>query len=116
MIALYFLFEFVVINYRPVLIEGMLEASYPSSTTMLVMSVMPTALMQFNNRIKKRFVKLCVLVVIIIYTAFMVVCRLLSGVHWITDIIGGAFVSTSLVSAYSFLTHISILFESRYAQ
>ena len=115
-IALYFLFEFVVINYRPVLIEGMLEASYPSSTTMLVMFVMPTALMQFNSCIKKRFIKICVLVVVMIYTAFMVICRLLSGVHWITDIIGGAFISTSLVSAYSFLTHISILFESRYAQ
>jgi len=115
-IAVYVFFEKIVVNFRPVLIDGYLEASYPSSTTMLVMFVMPTALMQFNSRIKKRFIKICVLVVIIIYTVFMVVCRLLSGVHWITDIIGGAFISTSLVSAYSFLTHISILFESRYAQ
>lgn len=42
----YIFFEIVVINYRPVLIDGYLEASYPSSTTMLVMCVMPAAMMQ----------------------------------------------------------------------
>ena len=58
--ATYIAFEFIVINRRPVLINGYLEASYPSSTTMLVTCVMPTAVMQFKRRIKgqnlKRFV------------------------------------------------------------
>lgn len=35
----YVFFEFHVINRRPVLINGILEASYPSSTTMLAMCV-----------------------------------------------------------------------------
>lgn len=55
-IAAYLLFESVVINYRPVLIGGILEASYPSSTTMLVMCVMPTAIMQLKSRIKNKAV------------------------------------------------------------
>ena len=51
-VAVFLLFEKVVINYRPVLIDGVLEASYPSSTTLLVMCVIPTAMMQFHMRIK----------------------------------------------------------------
>ena len=50
--AIYLFFEFVIINYRPILIEGILEASYPSSTTVLVMCVMTTAMIQFGKRIK----------------------------------------------------------------
>ena len=51
-IGAYALFEIVPINYRPVLIEGVLEVSYPSSTTMLVMCVMPTAVMQIRRRVR----------------------------------------------------------------
>ena len=50
--AFYILFEYVVINRRPVLIDNFLETSYPSSTTLLVLTVMTTALMQFKERIK----------------------------------------------------------------
>ena len=99
-IAVYLLFECVVINYRPVLITGVLEVSYPSSTTMLVMTVMPTALMQWNQRIKTTVLRRSVLVATVAFIVFMVIGRLLSGVHWITDILGGAMLSISLVSAY----------------
>ena len=50
--AMYLLFEEVVINYRPVLIDSNLEASYPSSTTMLALCVLPTAMMQLKSRIR----------------------------------------------------------------
>ena len=50
--AAYLVFEVWVVNYRPVLIEGALEASYPSSTTLLVLCVMPTAMMQLRQRIQ----------------------------------------------------------------
>lgn len=99
-IAAYLLFESVVINYRPVLIGGILEASYPSSTTLLVMCVMPTAIMQFNNRIKNRILRNIISVTIIAFIAFMVIGRLVSGVHWFTDIVGGALLSAGLVMMY----------------
>ena len=98
--AVYVLFEMVVINYRPTLIDGYLEASYPSSTTMLVMCVMPTAMMQLRARIKNKVFSRCVMVAIAVFIAFMVIGRLVSGVHWITDIIGGALFSTAIVLMY----------------
>ena len=98
--AVFLLFEVLAVNYRPVLIEGCLEASYPSSTTMLVLCVMPTAVMQLASRIKSQPVKLAVTLLIIAFIAFMVIGRILSGVHWITDIIGGALLSAGLVGIY----------------
>ena len=96
----YVFFEVFVVNYRPVLIGGILEASYPSSTTMLVMCVMPTAIMQFNARIKNNILKRFVASAITAFVVFMVIGRLVSGVHWFTDIIGGALLSAGLVLLY----------------
>lgn len=96
----YILFEYVVINYRPVLISGYLEASYPSSTTLLVLCVMPTAIMQFNSRIKNRISRRLGAFLITAFIVFMVVGRLISGVHWLSDIIGGALLSAALVTTY----------------
>lgn len=103
-LLLYILFETVVINYRPVLIEGVLEASYPSSTTMLVLCVMPTAALQFRARIHNRAVKRCVVWLIVSFTMFMVVARLVSGVHWFSDIVGGVLLSAGLVTLYHKIT------------
>jgi undecaprenyl-diphosphatase len=99
-IAAYLLFERVAINYRPVLINGYLETSYPSSTTLLVMCVMPTAVMQSGSRIKNKMIRNIVAVTIIAFIAFMVIGRLISGVHWFTDIVGGALLSAGLVMMY----------------
>lgn len=99
-IVAYIFFEMVVINYRPVLINGYLETSYPSSTTMLVACVMPTAIMQLNSRIKNKTIKKCVICIISAFIAFMVIGRLVSGVHWFSDIIGGILLSAGLVTAY----------------
>ena len=105
-IATYLFFESVVINYRPVLIGGSLEASYPSSTTMLVMCVMPTAIMQFGNRIKNKVLRNIIAVAIITFIAFMVIGRLICGVHWFTDIVGGALLSAGLVMMYHLLSNL----------
>ena len=98
--AAFFCFEVLAVNYRPILIDGQLEASYPSSTTMLVMCVMPTSILQFNNRIKKPLARRCVIFASVAFLIFMVLGRLISGVHWLTDIIGGALLSTALVELY----------------
>ena len=103
-IFFYLFFEEVVINFRPVLINGYLEASYPSSTTLLVLCVMPTALMQLNYRIKNSILKNTLKYLIIAFISFMVLGRLISGVHWITDIIGGALLSCGLVLLYKFFS------------
>lgn len=99
--AVFLLFESVVINYRPILIEGVLEASYPSSTTLLVMCVMPTAMMQLKDRIKNTLVRRILYAIIVGFVAFMVIGRLVSGVHWFSDIVGGALLSAGLVLMYS---------------
>ena len=94
----FLVFEAAVINYRPVLIEGILESSYPSSTTLLVLCVMPAARMELGRRMKNgRWVSR----IIIIFEVFMIVSRLLSGVHWLTDIIGGILLSAGLVMLYT---------------
>ena len=95
-LACFALFEVVVVNYRPILIEGVLEASYPSSTTMLCLCVMPTAVMQLHSRGCKRWMS----VILTAFTIFMVAARAISGVHWLTDIIGGALLSAALVGLY----------------
>ena len=92
----YLLFEMVPINYRPILIDGNLEASYPSSTTLLVLSVMPTLKYQIDRRIANSVTRKAIAVFVIVFSAFMVVGRLIAGVHWITDIIGSVFLSSGL--------------------
>ena len=99
----YLLFEAVPVNYRPILIDGNLEASYPSSTTLLVMTVMPTLKYQSDRRIANPAVRKVITVFVIVFTAFMVIGRLISGVHWATDIIGSVFLSSGLFMIYRFL-------------
>lgn len=101
-IAAYILFETVTVNYRPVLINDILEKSYPSSTTLLVTCVMPTAIMQLNSRIKSNTLKRIASLLISAFIIFMVIGRLVSGVHWASDIIGGALLSIGLVALYQY--------------
>ena len=98
--AAYLLFEIISVNFRPVLIDGILESSYPSSTTMLILCIMPTAAMQISNRLKIKALRIGSISLISAFTAFMLIGRIFSGVHWITDIIGGILISGGLVSLY----------------
>lgn len=96
----YLVFEMIPINYRPTLIEGRLEASYPSSTTLLVLSVMPTLVFQTRRRLKNGKAKRIIDIMTVIFSLFMIIGRLASGVHWLTDIIGSVLFSAGLFCIY----------------
>ena len=97
----YILFEVVVINKRPVLVEGVLEASYPSSHTMLSISILSSAIIEIHKFFagKKKFV-IALDTASVVVMLVVVIGRLLSGMHWFTDIIGGILISLALVFIY----------------
>ena len=96
----YAIFEMIPINYRPILIEGRMEASYPSSTTLLVLSVMPALIEQIQRRPSDITAKRIIKIAAIAFSTFMVIGRLVSGVHWFTDIVGGVLLSAGLFMLY----------------
>ncbi len=98
----YLFFEMVPVNYRPILINGALETSYPSSTALLVLSVMPTLKLQIDRRTGNSFVRNLTGILVIVFSSLMVIGRLIAGVHWATDIIGAVFLSVGLFSLYQY--------------
>lgn len=100
-IACYLFFEKVVINCRPILMDGNLEASYPSSHTMIVVSIIATAAMAFRALCpQKKGWCLAVDIFAAVVIAVTVIGRLIAGVHWLTDIVGGLLLSAALVVSY----------------
>ena len=99
-ILAYLIFEMIPINYRPILIEGAKEASYPSSTTLLVLSVMPMLVFQANRRVKDPLARRVILVFTVVFSALMVIGRTVAGVHWLSDIIGSVLLSAGLYLIY----------------
>ncbi|MBR5514768.1 MAG: phosphatase PAP2 family protein [Clostridia bacterium] len=96
----YLIFEMIPLNYRPILINGFMEASYPSSTTLLVLSVMPTLTFQCSFRLKNMVLKRVINVITVIFSVFMVLGRLIAGVHWFTDIAGSVLLCAGLFYCY----------------
>lgn len=96
-IGLYIFFETYIINYRPILMDGTLEASYPSSHTLLSICICGSSLMinkiLYNN--KKIFKLENIISILSIF--IIVIGRLISGVHWFTDIIGAVLISIALL-------------------
>lgn len=100
-ILCYLLFERVPINYRPIPIDGIMEASYPSSTTLLVLSVMPTLKFQVDRRAKSPASRAAATAFVAVFSALMVVGRLVAGVHWATDIVGAVLLAAGLFAVYA---------------
>ncbi len=101
-IAAYLAFEMITINYRPVLVDGLEkpESSYPSSTTLLVLSVMPTLVFQVKRRMADTPARKAIIALAVLFMAFMLIGRLVAGVHWLTDIIGSVILSAGLFIIY----------------
>ncbi len=97
---LYLLFEKNVINYRPVLIEGMLEASYPSSHTILSIFVCASSMIVNRKLIKNEKMRKILEVLLIVLMILILLGRIISGVHWCTDIIGGCIISIALLECF----------------
>ena len=102
-LGLYVLFEKVIINYRPVIMEGdaHVEASFPSSHTMLICCVMGSAAMLLPKYIASGGLLRLLQAVCALMIAVTVIGRLVSGVHWLTDILAGAFISLALVLIFA---------------
>lgn len=106
MILIYLIFEIAKINYRPVLIDGELEISYPSSHTLLSVFICTTAIFINQKLISKKSIKITFNCIISVIGLMTIIGRIISGVHWITDIIGGVLISTTLVLMYLTILHL----------
>ena len=105
--AVYVFFEVFIVNYRPLLEDGVLKASFPSSHTMIVMCFMSAAYHQLKKRITNKGLRNVALALCALFILLTPIGRLMSGVHWFTDIVGGILASTFLVSAYLLVCEIT---------
>lgn len=103
-LIIYVLFEFVKINYRPVLIDGNLDPSYPSSHTLLALFISTSAIFVNLKIIGNKPLRITLNTITIILGLAILVGRIISGVHWITDILGGILIATTLVLGYLCVT------------
>lgn len=99
-VLLYIIFELAKINFRPVLLDGELEASYPSSHTMLALFICTTSIFLNTKLIANKKLRITLDILSSTIGLITIIGRIISGVHWITDIIGAIFISTTLVLLY----------------
>lgn len=115
MLACYIFFEIFIVNFRPVMIDGELEASFPSSHTVMTVFVMMSAISQLDCRLKNRKLFKISAAILVISAVATVAARLISGAHWLTDIIGGLIISAALVALYNMLVYgFNYLYEKRH--
>lgn len=98
--AAYVFFEIFVVNCRPVLDGGELAASYPSSHAMLATAVAGMGMAYLHSRQRKGVLINVLIGLLNGVSVATVACRLLGGVHWLSDIVGGVLLGMVIVYAY----------------
>lgn len=112
-ILIYVLYEKLVINFRPVLEKGVLEASYPSSHTMMILIILGTARTTMERIIHNELVLKGLRIVLAVLMVLAVAFRIMSGVHWFTDILGALFISAAVIQLYNSLYRSVVAVENQ---
>lgn len=99
MISVYLIFDKIAINYRPIIIDGELEPSFPSSHTMLAICTCVSSLMVYKKYVPNKYNYLVLFTTTLLLT-LVFLGRAISGVHWISDILGGVIISLTLLTYF----------------
>jgi len=97
----YVLFEKLTLNYRPVILDEGLEASFPSSHTLMSLCFTISAIIANKSMFKDKFKLINILLLIL--GVSIVLTRYISGVHWFTDIIGSVLISSTYITYFKAL-------------
>ncbi len=98
MAVCFVIFEIFVINYRPILENGEMEASFPSTHALISVVIFGTMMLWISHRLKKMPLEIFLLVLFGVLMVVSVLARLVMGVHWLTDILGGVLLGGAIVS------------------
>lgn len=104
----YAVFEKLALNFRPVILDGELEASFPSTHTLLAACLCGSGIIINQLLVKNRTYRSLLSLIFTLIAILVILGRVLSGVHWFTDIIGGLLISAALLVIFK-----TVLFLSR---
>ena len=98
---IYVVFELFEINCRPILVDGVLEASYPSTHVLFSTTILASSTLLLQRMVKNRRLLIAAYGITASLGILGIVSRTLSGAHWITDIVASVILSLALVTLFS---------------